>query len=154
MDQINALDTCSNRAISRSRYDLMETRPNMTMAYAGISFIQPPPPPPPTLQQTLGTTWREQKPFSRDNHCAQKSSSQNKINRESKAPPLRQSIYKRISIKLSHYLKWKALWSQQIKRFFNEEITLIVIAYIIWQSPEHIKAIHHIRHMFSCRPLY
>ena len=109
----------------------------MTMAYAGINFIQPPPPPPPpTPQQTLGTTWREQKPFCRDNHFAQKSSSRNKINRESKAPPVRQSIYKRISVKLSHYLKWKALWSQQIKRFFNEETILIVIAYIIWQSPD------------------
>ena len=80
----------------------------MTMACAGISFIQPPPSLPPPPQQTLGTTWREQKPFSRDNHCAQKSSSRNKINRESKAPPLRQSIYKRIS-RNSH-----TIWNEKL----------------------------------------
>ena len=44
-------------------------------------------------------------------------------NKESKAPtrgPRVSKFYKYI-YKLFHYLKWKALWSQQIKWFFNEE---------------------------------
>ena len=58
-------------------------------------------------------------------------------NRESKAPPLGHKVRKfhECIYKLWHYLKWKALWSQQIKQFFNEE-RLIIIVYIIWRSPE------------------
>ena len=48
-------------------------------------------------------------------------------NRETKAPPQGQKVRKfykciyELSPTLWHYLKWKALWSQQIKRFYNEE---------------------------------
>ena len=57
-------------------------------------------------------------------------------NRESKAPPLgpRVSKFYKYIYKLFYYLKWKALWSQQIKWFSMRR--LIIKVYIIWRSPE------------------
>ena len=53
--------------------------------------------------------------------------------RESKAPPPGHKVRKfhKCIYKLWHYLKWKALWSQQIKRFLNEETDYWSISYLV-----------------------
>ena len=79
-----------------------------------------------TINFIQGDTTRRGKPPSRDNHCVQ-NTPQNKI-RNSKAPPPGHK-----DRKFWHCLKWKALLSQQIKRFFNEETIKICI---IWRSPD------------------
>ena len=87
----------------------------MTMAHVSISFIQNPRP-----GQTPGTRLEGNKTsFSRDNHLVQNPSPSGQ-NKESKTTPLGQSIYKYIN-KFLTLFEMKALWSQQIKQFFNEE---------------------------------
>ena len=94
--------------------------------YAGINFIQNHPPPPPATQLE----------GSKNPPLGQALCTKALLlgqNRESKAPLLGSKVRKfhKYIYKLWHYLKWKALWSQQIKRFFKEETD-----YIIWRSPE------------------
>ena len=67
------------------------------------------------------TTWRERKPSPQDNYCAQNPP----LGTEKgvKISTLGHKVWKfhKYIYKLWHYLKWKTLGSQQIKRFFSEE---------------------------------
>ena len=69
------------------------------------------------------TTRWGQKPSPGDNHCVQNPSTRNKTGSQKLPPPLGHKVRKfhKYIYKPWHYLKWEALWSQQIKRFFNEE---------------------------------
>ena len=89
-------------------------------------------------------TWREQKPSPGRNIVYKKPPLG--TNRESKAPPPGHNV-KNFIYKPWHCLKWKALWSQQIKRFFSEETAWLLLWYISFgghhsQTTECMKALN------------
>ena len=93
---------------------------------AGINFIQNHPPP----GQTPGTRLEGSKNPPPGTIIVSPSGQ----NREWKAPPPGHKVRKfhKYIYKLWHYLKWKALWSQQIKQFFMRR--LIIKIYTILQN--------------------
>ena len=70
-------------------------------------------------------TWREQKPSPRTIIVYKNPPLETK--QEVKAPPPGHKVrkFRKFIYKLWHYLKRKALWSQQIKQFFNDETWLL-----------------------------
>ena len=65
-------------------------------------------------------------------------------NRESKAPPTGHKVrdFHKCIYELWHYLKWKALWTQQTKRFFNEETDYWSIYHLAVTRVKRIKALY------------
>ena len=87
-------------------------------AYAGINFIHNHPPqdkPPPH-----DLKWAKNLPLGQSLCTKTLPSGQKK---ESKVPPPGDKVreFHKHIYELWHYLKWKALWAQQMKQFFNEE---------------------------------
>ena len=95
-------------------------------------------PPPP------GHDLKEAKPSPRDNRCVQKTCPRDKTGSQKPHPPgHRVSKFHEYICKLRHYFKRKALWSQQIRLFFNEETDYCSIYHVaVTRVKLRIKALH------------
>ena len=111
---VTELDTAFNKAKSNVKISFGLTPDCVLIIYTGVNFIQNHPPPGTRLEGNKnppsGTIIVYKTPPLGTKQVV-------------KAPPLGHKVRKfhECIYKFWHYLKWKALCSQQIKRFFNEE---------------------------------